>query len=66
MASSIEPCTISVPDGKLQRLVQKLEATNFPDELEQAGWDYGAPLADVKRLATYWKNEYDWRKQEVR
>lgn len=66
MASSINPYTVSVPDQKLQRLAHKLAATEFPDELDQAGWDYGAPLADVKRLATYWKDKYDWRAQEAK
>lgn len=66
MVSSIKTHTISVPDEKLQRLAQKLEITEFPDELGQAGWDYGAPLADVKRLATYWKDAYNWKEQEAK
>ena len=64
--ASIEPYTISVSEEKRQRLIKKLEATTFPDELDQAGWDYGAPLADVKRLGTYWKEEFDWGKQEAK
>ena len=64
--ASIQPYTISVPESKLQNLAKKLEATNFPDELDQADWDYGAPLADVKRLTAYWKDKYDWRKQEAK
>ena len=63
---SIEPYTISVPEEQRQRLTKKLEATTFPDELDHAGWDYGAPLADVKRLAIYWRETFDWRKQEAR
>ena len=35
-------------------------------QLEGAGWDYGAPLADVKRLANYWKDGFDWRAQEAK
>ncbi|KAF7332854.1 EHN domain-containing protein [Mycena venus] len=42
-----------------------LDLTRFPDELDDAGWDYGAPLADIKRLVTRWKNGYDWRKHEA-
>ena len=61
---AIEPYTISVAEDKLQRLRQKLDASDFPDELEQASWDYGAPLAEVKRLTKAWK-DFDWRKQEV-
>ena len=64
--ASIEPYTIAVPEEQRQRLTKKLEATSFPDELDQAGWDYGAPLADVKRLATYWRQDFDWRKQEAK
>lgn len=30
------------------------------DQLEEAGWDYGAPLADIKRLAQHWKTSFDW------
>ncbi|KAG6810577.1 hypothetical protein H0H92_011277 [Tricholoma furcatifolium] len=37
----------------------------FPDELDEVEWNYGAPLADIKRLATYWKDGFDWRKQEA-
>lgn len=64
--ASIEPYTIFVPEEQRERLTKKLEATNFPDELDQANWDYGAPLADVKRLATYWREKFDWRKQEAK
>ena len=64
--TSIEPYTISVPEEQRQQLTRKLEATTFPDELDQADWDYGAPLADVKRLVTYWREQFDWRKQEAK
>ena len=64
--ASIQPFTISVPDSKLRNLAQKLETTTLPDELDEAGWDYGAPLADIKRLTAYWKNDYDWRKHEAK
>ena len=64
--ASIEPYTISVPEEQRQGLREKLEATTFPDELDHAGWDYGVPLADMKRLATYWKDNFDWTKQEAK
>ena len=63
--ASPTPFTLAVPDDKLERLRAKLELTDFPDELDDAGWDYGAPLADVKRLTAYWKDEFDWKKQEA-
>ena len=62
--ASIKPYTLAVPDHRLQKLRTKLESAEFPDELDSAGWDYGAPLADVKRLIAYWREGFDWRKQE--
>ncbi|KAL0569709.1 hypothetical protein V5O48_012248, partial [Marasmius crinis-equi] len=55
---------ISISDSDLSLLKQKLELTRLPDEIEGAGWDYGVPLADIKRLVARWKNGYDWRKHE--
>ncbi|RDW59626.1 hypothetical protein BP6252_12713 [Coleophoma cylindrospora] len=58
-----EPFTIDVPQSKIDTLKTKLSLAEFPDELEAAGWDLGAPLADVKRLTKAWEN-YDWRAAE--
>lgn len=59
------PFTIAVPDVKLEALRRKLELTIFPDELEESGWQYGVPLADVNRLVQRWKTGFDWRKHEA-
>lgn len=61
----ISPYKIAVPQAKLDRLKQKLALADFPDELDDAGWDYGVPLADIKRLTAYWHSGYDWRKAEA-
>ena len=63
--SSIKPYKINVPQEKIDRLHKKLELCDFPDEIEGAEWEYGAPLADIKKLTQYWKEEYDWRKAEA-
>lgn len=63
--ASVTPYKVAVPNDRLERLRAKLELTEFPDELDDAAWDYGAPLADVKRLTTYWKDGFDWKKQEA-
>ena len=62
--SDISKFTISVPDQGLSDLKQRLSLAKFPDELENAGWDMGAPLGDVQRLARYWQNNFDWKKSE--
>lgn len=65
MTPSIEtPFQISVPDSALSDLHARLALTRFPDELDDAGWDYGAPLQDIKHLVERWKDGYEWRKYE--
>ncbi|KAI8989684.1 alpha/beta-hydrolase [Trametes punicea] len=66
MATNAEqPFKISVPDADIELLRKKLELVRFPDEVENAGWDYGVPLADIKRLVAHWKDTFDWRKSEA-
>ena len=60
------PFTLSVPDADLALLREKLSATRFPDELVGAGWNYGVPLADLKRLVARWRDGYDWRAAEAK
>ncbi|CAK5282715.1 unnamed protein product [Mycena citricolor] len=59
------PYTIAVSDDALASLHQKLKATRLPDELDEAAWDYGVPLADIKRLVARWRDGYDWRTHEA-
>ena len=63
---SIEPYEVHVPESQFEKLKERLSLASFPDELDGAGWDLGSPLADVKRLASYWKDGFDWRKAEER
>ncbi|THY67707.1 alpha/beta-hydrolase [Aureobasidium pullulans] len=60
------PYQIAVPESRLEDLRKRLDLATFPDELEDAEWAYGSPLADVKRLTSYWRNTFDWRKAEAK
>ncbi|THH14011.1 hypothetical protein EW146_g6276 [Bondarzewia mesenterica] len=60
-----DPFQISVPDDAIATLEQKLDLARLPDELDEASWEYGVPLADVKRLVARWKDQYNWRKHET-
>ncbi|KAF2812656.1 alpha/beta-hydrolase [Mytilinidion resinicola] len=62
--ADITPFKVSIPQESLDRLHQKLALADFPDELDEAEWDYGAPLADIKRLTKHWLEKYDWRAEE--
>lgn len=64
--SDIQPYQINVPEERLKRLKQKLDLVEFPAEIEdEKPWARGVPLSEMKRLVTYWRDEYDWRKTEA-
>ena len=57
--STEKPFILSVSDADLGLLRQKLDLVRLPDEVDDAGWDYGVPLADMKRLIAYWRERFD-------
>jgi hypothetical protein len=63
---SVKPYTISVPDDALEKLSQRLSLVTFPDQLDSDNqWDFGAPCSEVRRLANYWRDGFNWRKAEA-
>lgn len=63
--SQVKPFKIEIPQARVDRLKQKLAATDFPPEIEGSGWEYGVPLVEIKRLATYWHDKFEWRQAEA-
>ncbi|WP_328709055.1 epoxide hydrolase family protein [Microbispora hainanensis] len=61
----IRPFRIDVPRADLDDLKDRLGRTRWPDEIPETGWEYGVPVAYVKRLAEYWRDGYDWRAHET-
>ncbi|KAH9259439.1 hypothetical protein BASA81_002482 [Batrachochytrium salamandrivorans] len=64
-----QPYTITVPEGVLQDLQQRLEHTRTPhhDVLffeSSFGKDFGQRAAFQQNLLEHWKTKYDWRKFE--
>lgn len=64
-ADAEKPFNINVSNEKLSTLHKKLSLATLPDELEDAGRLYGAPLSDIRRLIARWQDGYDWRKHEA-
>lgn len=63
--TEIRPFRIDISKAQLDDLRDRLTRTRWPDELPDAGWDYGAPLAYVRELAERWRTGYDWRAHEA-
>ena len=62
------PYNLHVDDDLLSTTKQKLRLARYPEELEdldEEDWSHGSKVAEVKRLAEYWENGFDWRAQEV-
>jgi pimeloyl-ACP methyl ester carboxylesterase len=57
---------INVRDEVLDDLRDRLARTRWPDEAEGAGWEYGVPVAWLRELCAYWRDEFDWRSVEAR
>ncbi len=60
-----EQFSIRISDAVLADLARRLDTTRWPDELENAGWEFGSNLAYMRSLAEYWRHSYDWRREEA-
>ena len=63
--AEIRPLRVDVPQADLDDLRDRLARTRWPDELPDTGWSRGVPLGYLEELAAYWRDGYDWRKQEA-
>jgi epoxide hydrolase len=76
---AIRPFRIEIPQADLDDLNDRLTRTRWADELPyeqvtdgvwrgpvQPGWEYGVPVAYVRELVAYWRDGFDWRKQEAK
>jgi len=60
----LTPFVVDVPQADLDHLRERLAGTRWPDEVDSAGWDYGASLAYMRDLVEYWRRDFDWRAAE--
>lgn len=61
---NIQPFSVNIAQEILDDLKTRLINTRWPDEITASDWDYGSNLSYMKALATYWADEFDWRKVE--
>ncbi len=63
--AEIQEFRVDVPQADLDDLAVRLDRARWTDELPGVGWSYGTPMAEVRRLAEYWRSGYDWRRWEA-
>ncbi len=66
MNEAISPFRIDVNQAELDDLRERLARTRWPDAETVDDWSQGIPLAYVRDLCDYWRDDYDWRATEAR
>jgi pimeloyl-ACP methyl ester carboxylesterase len=61
----IRPFRIEIPQEDLDDLRERLARTRWPDDLPGEDWSRGVPVSYLQKLAEYWRQDYDWRKNEA-
>ena len=59
---AVTPFRIAVPDADLDDLRAAIARTRWPDQVDDAGWDYGTPLGYLQELVAYWADGFNWRR----
>ncbi|MCU1501898.1 MAG: putative epoxide hydrolase [Ilumatobacteraceae bacterium] len=62
--SDLSPHPISVAEGDLVDLRDRLRRTRWPEREAVDDWSQGIPLAYVQELCAHWADGYDWRRVE--
>jgi pimeloyl-ACP methyl ester carboxylesterase len=65
--TAIRPFTVPVvSQAVLDDLRRRIAATRWPEKETVADDSQGVQLATMKKLASYWSKDYDWRKCEAK
>ncbi|WP_280268380.1 epoxide hydrolase family protein [Nocardia wallacei] len=65
-SSEIRPFRIDIPQAELDDLHRRLAETRWAPQLPGEGRSRGVPVAELRELARYWGERFDWRAQEAR
>ncbi len=61
---AIQRFQINVSEDLLQDLNYRLSHARFSKQLFDTGWERGTDPLFLESLISYWREQYDWRKQE--
>jgi pimeloyl-ACP methyl ester carboxylesterase len=59
------PPALAVPDHEWEDLRTRLRQTRWPAQWPGVGWEAGTDVSELRRLAGYWADGYDWRAHEA-
>ncbi len=64
IAGRPEAFRVAVAEEVLLDLKERIRKTRFPDEIPDAGWEYGTNGSFLRELLDRWKEGFDWRSRE--
>src|SRR5215207_9229440 len=64
-AEEIREFAVEVPEGQLEDLRTRINATQWPERETVGDSSQGVPLETMQELARYWATDYDWRTCEA-
>ncbi|SFR27663.1 Pimeloyl-ACP methyl ester carboxylesterase [Lentzea waywayandensis] len=62
----MNPFRVDIPEADLADLRHRLTTTRWPAQSGTGGWSRGVPVAELRDLAAYWADGFDWRATEAR
>ena len=63
---AVRPFRIEVPQGEIDELRRRVNATRWPAGELVTDRSQGVQLAAIQNLARYWTTDYEWRRCEAR
>nr|XP_057914462.1 epoxide hydrolase 1-like isoform X1 [Doryrhamphus excisus] len=54
---------IQTSDDEIKDLHERIDKTRYADPLEDSAFQYGFNSTYLKSVASYWRHEFDWKKQ---
>src|SRR5258705_6493986 len=63
---TIRPFKVHVPQADIDDLRRRVRTTKWPSSETVKDETQGVQLATMKKLASYWVKDYDWRKIEAK
>ncbi|XP_023150413.1 epoxide hydrolase 1 [Amphiprion ocellaris] len=59
----IYPFTVQTSDKEIEDLYERIDRTRYTDPLEDSRFHYGFNSTHLKKVVSYWRHEFDWKKQ---
>jgi len=62
----VKPFKVNISDQIIKDFYEKVKKYPWHEMPNDGGWKYGTNLDYMKKIAKYWTDKFDWRKQEAK